>query len=184
MQSKRPSETLESLISLRLARLAAITGQEVQAITLQAWVNALKFLMPQQIEAGFDRLESGFIPTAACPFPVPAHLLAMVSEAGKNQERMDAEQAWEDVETWLVRWYADCHDRKYPLMDERLRKSLKAAGGPSYVKNCPLKDLAWAKKRFIEAYLGLAKLEQDKPLLGSADVVKQIAAMAEGKQLK
>ena len=183
--SKRPSETLESLISLRLARLSAITGRAVEDVTRKVWINSLKFLMPQQIEAGFDRLESGFIPTAACPFPVPAHLLAVVAEAEENKEEIDAENAWSDLLNWMHLFYRpDCRDREYPLMAFRMYSAAQAAGGLEHISTCPMKELPWAKKRFIEAYLSLGKLEQDKPLLGSPEVMKQIALVAESKQLK
>ena|SRR5579871_1626750 len=185
----RPSQTLSVLITQRLTRLAALypgsLKDGIQPITRDMWVNALKFLMPQQIEAGFDRLESGFIPTAACPFPVPAHLLAVIAGAEENKEEIDAENAWSDLLNWMHLFYRpDCRDREYPLMAFRMYSSAQAAGGLEHISSCPIKDLPWAKKRFIEAYLGLGKLEQDKPLLGGPELTKQIASVAEGKLLK
>ncbi len=188
----RPSQILDSLLSKRLLRLAAILGREVTAGTKEVWVDAVKFLMPQQIEAGFDRLESGFIPTAACPFPVPAHLLAVVAGAEENKEEIDAENAWSDLLNWMHLFYRpDCRDREYPLMAFRMYSSAQAAGGLEHISSCPIKDLPWAKKRFIEAYLSLGKLEQDKPLLVAAQHMKllddakdTIKSIAEGKQLK
>lgn len=183
--SERPSKTLESLISLRLARLSAILARPVEDITRKAWVDALKFLTPTQIAAAFERLERTFIPTAACPFPVPAQLLGWVGVAEENKSKLDADQAWEDLMLWMSRWYfPDCRDMKRPAMQERIAKSVNAAGGLAHINSCSLSELAWAKKRFIEAYLSLGKLEEDRPLLASPEAIKQIGAIAEGKQLK
>jgi len=192
--SLRPSETLALLISRRLARLAAIYGREVERETCEVWVDAVKFLTPTQIQAGFDRMEKTFIPTAACPFPVPAQLMSVIADAQGNKALLDAEQAWVDAELWLSRWYEDCRDKEYPLIDPRIMKSMEAAGGLSYVKNCPLKDYAWAKKRFIEAYLSLGQLERDQPLLVATQMMRlgeakesireQLGAIAQTKELK
>lgn len=183
--SERPSKTLESLISTRLARLSAILARPVEDITRRVWVDAVKFLMPSQIEAAFDRLEASFIPTSACPFPVPANLLAFIEHATSNQLSLDAERAWDDLLLWMQRYYRpDCRDMKYPLMESRMVQASIAAGGLEHISSCPIAQLPWAKKAFIGAYLGLGKLEEDQPLLGSPKVMKQLGAVAEGKQLK
>lgn len=183
----RPSTTLDMLISERLTRLVALFPIDggVKAITRSVWIDSLKFLTPTQIAAGFDRLESGFIPTSACPFPVPAQLMAMVADARENKAQIDAEQAWDDLTKWMHYYYRpDCRDSKFPLMEARIMHSARAAGGLEHISSCPIKELAWAKKRFIEAYLSLGKLEEDKPLLASPEVMKQLGEVAQRKELK
>jgi hypothetical protein len=176
---------LELLIRTRLARLAAIYGRAVEAETLSVWIDAVKFITPTQIAAAFDLLEVTFIPTAACPFPVPANLLKFTEDAQSNQEVVNAGIAWEDLLLWMQRYYRpDCRDKRYPLMESKMTHAANAAGGLEHISSCPIKDLAWAKKRFTEAYLSLAKLEEDRPLLASGDVMKQIASVAENKSLR
>lgn len=184
--STRPSKTLELLIRTRLARLSAIYGRAVEAETLGVWVDALKFLTPTQIQAGFDRIEKTFIPTSACPFPVPAQLLSHIWDAQGNQSKVEAEEAWESLLDWMHRYYRpDCRDMKYPLMESNIRHAASAAGGLEHISTCPVeKELPWAKKKFIEAYLRMAQLEKDQPLLASPAVMNQIGVVAEGKQLK
>jgi hypothetical protein len=145
----------------------------------------VKFLTPTQIQAGFDQIEKHFIPTAACPFPVPASLLQIIDSAKDNFVKMGAEQAWEDLQLWMQRYYRpDCRDKKYPLMESMMARSVDAAGGLPHISSCPISELVWAKKKFIEAYLRMAQLEKDQPLLASGDVMKQIASVAENKSLR
>lgn len=174
--SKSHSETLVSLVTGNLIRLGGTYGKEITPPFARIWVDALEDLSLEEIAEGFKRVQKTFVPTSACPFPVPAHLRTQIDASRENLTNVRAEAGWEKALTWVRRYYRpDCRDKKYPDLGEQLWRSLGAAGGPAFVSDCSMDELAWAKKRFIEAYLSLEQLKRDQHFIGNGEA-KQILA--------
>lgn len=165
--------------------MAGTFGKAVTAPMVTSWVRALSDLSCEEIIEGFRRMEKTFIPTAACPFPVPAHVRAEIDAARQNLEQVKAEQAWEETRAWMRKWYfSDCRDKKYPPLREILFRSLSAAGGLAHVADCSNEDLIWAKKRFIEAYLSLEQLQADAHFLPGAEAKQILKSLAPKETVK
>ena len=180
-RQKRSEERLEiltPLIKSALTAMAVTFGKELEEPTFKSWARALDDLSREQIIEGFRRMEKSFIPTAACPFPVPAHLRAHVDEARANAVNLTADSAWEKSMEWVRRyWRPDCRNMTRPELSQLLWRSLCAAGGADWVSECPLEELAWAKKRFIEAYLGLNKLAADQHFISNGEAKRIVSEL-------
>lgn len=124
-------------------------------------------------------MEKTFVPTTACPFPVPAHVRAQIDTARENLTMVKAQIAWETTLDWIRRWYRpDCRDMKVKPLEEIAFRCLTAAGGPSHVAECSLEDLVWAKKRFIEAYLSFSQLQADQHFLPGSEAKQILQGLA------
>jgi hypothetical protein len=143
-------------------------------VEAEIWLTGLKDLTAEQVHAAFEYVERTFEPTSARPFPVIATVRNCIQRAMGNALAVEAESSWQEAMDWVRKWYRpDCRDAQRPKLSEHIWRSLLAAGGPEHVSDCPLDDLAWAKKRFIEAYLSLQQLREDEHFIGTTEA-KQI----------
>lgn len=177
MQEKQFADRLkilEPLVEQALMAMAATFGRAIDREIVSRWVRALNDLSREEVAEGFKRLERTFVPTAACPFPVPAHLRLPIEQARENAQIVTGEQAWEKSMEWVRRFYRpDCRNMNRPELSQLNSRCLAAAGGAGYVSDCSLEELAWAKKRFLEAYASLNRLHIDAHFIGNGEA-KQI----------
>ena len=184
-RSEERSEISAAVIKSALTAMAVTFGKELDEMILKSWTRALDDLSKEQIIEGFRRMEKTFIPTAACPFPVPAHLRAHVDAAKENATQVSAEDAWEKSMEWVRRFYRpDCRNMTRPKLTHMLWRSLCVAGGPDHVSECSMDELAWAKKRFIEAYLSLEQLKEDENFIGRSEAREILNSIGSGNQLE
>lgn len=186
--------TLVSNLTPKLIEWGGKYGKEVTRGFASSWLESFKDVEPKKIMSAMLRVERMFIPTSACPFPVPAHVWSVLSSATDNEKKITAESAWQKTLQWArYEWHPDLRNSEKTPLDQKSRRALCAAGGPSHIFGCSEEETQWARKRFIEAYEQLNQLEQDEfflsdgeakrvlATLGNSDLIKKLA---EGKQLK
>jgi hypothetical protein len=174
-----------ALISGGLLRLCTLYARPANHLLVPIWQEAVKELDISVVKEGFLRLEKLFKPTAACPFPTPAHLLELVDSARSVSKELEAERAWQALLGAIDRYYHPDIGWKGPHLGERFEHAARSAGGVHYISQCSEADLVWAKKRFTECYLRDEQLERDAPLLEAGkELRKLISAAAEKRELR
>jgi hypothetical protein len=68
--------------------------------------------------------------------------------------------------------------RGAPRITERTATAIRAAGGLAWIADCPLDDLQWAKKRFVESYTAWETLKRDEYLLPDDSPIKALLSGA------
>src|ERR1700674_1663670 len=86
---------LDSILRQSLARFAALYNVVPSEALSGIWLEALGDLRPEILSAALLRVEREFVPTHACPFPVPAHLRQIVAKVNENENNVEAESAWQ-----------------------------------------------------------------------------------------
>lgn len=161
-----------------MARLAALYAWELGDGTIALiWIDSLRDLLAEQVDAAFRVVEQTFEPTSACRFPTPAHLRKHITEAASAAEREEAERAWHMVLRRVEEQYHPDLGWRGPHLSEREQRALFAAGSAPFVSTCSDSELVWSKKRFIEAYLRRGELERSEALL-STPIPQMNAAVA------
>jgi hypothetical protein len=141
----------------------------------QIFIDSLKGMAPDVVDAAMRRVEETFVPTAACPFPVPAHIRQHVANADTALHSLVAEEAWNAALAWTRNWYLGVDlgfDRRAPELEEKQRRGIIAAGGFEHVSTCSLEELKWAQKKFLENYAHQETVERDGALIGRGEAVK------------
>jgi hypothetical protein len=155
-----PGETqqsLDSTIRERLFRLCELYGREANPVAIPIWYQAVAGLSLEVIRRGFDEIEKTFVPTAACPFPTPAHLLRFIAEKKENSASSEAELAWQRALTLRrTEWNPDISGGRFAELISGLPVQEQQACRASGIFNQPNMEPdqlhVWAKKRFLEAY--------------------------------
>jgi len=185
--SGKASKTLDSILRQSLARFAALYNVVPSESLPAIWLETLKDLEPDVLTAALRRVEREFVPTHACPFPVPAHIRQYIAVAHNAIAEMDAEREWEKALTVAQDFGCDYSIASAKKIDDpALDAALRAAGGCRWVATCPDDQLPWAKKIFLDVYAkqkALPEMERlcsrkDYPGLGEA-----ITALAVKKSL-
>jgi hypothetical protein len=178
------SVALESLIKHWLVRLAALYDRELSSVIYTIWTDALKDQGLDVLACAFRKLERTFTPTAAAPFPTPAHLLELITRVRYAANAENAEKAWHDLLERSQRQFHPDIGWKGPGLDPRTDRAGRAAGGIRRICGCRETELVWCKKAFIECYLRDYILEEDQNLLPvRADISSRIKNLAERKSL-
>jgi hypothetical protein len=164
-----------------LLRLATLYDRDVTEPMKALWMESLAGLDPRLAEAAFREVEKTFVPTMACPFPVPAHVRNLLKDAQSMDRTAEAELAWQNSLAVILHLYhPDIGWHGTPLEGRELRAA-EAAGGLRYLFTAPDDKLVWAKKAFVEAYLREEQLLEAAPLLPE---VRNLLAEAVQKQNK
>lgn len=118
-------------------------------------------------------MEQTFKPTSACPFPVPANLRDVIADVVEASVSIKADQAWSTLLRNL-QWDAFNPEK----LSERTRHAVSASGGFEHLESCPLEDLVWAKKRFIEAYQAFTVVEENQHFIGTSEAKKILGKLS------
>jgi hypothetical protein len=130
------------------------------------WLDALRDVKPELLKAVLLRLEGEFVPTHACPFPVPAHIRQLLAKVNEGEKNVEAELAWRQALDWSRNhWHPDFVSSDLPDLPAKARQALGAAGGAAYLYSASEEETQWAKKRFIEFYESLGQLQDNALLL-------------------
>lgn len=178
------SSNLEKLISEWIVRFALNAGialdASAQAHYRTLWLEGFSDLAPNRLQAAFVAcLRAHTFKTMPTIADVRQHL----TKAQEAAVSLEAEQKWEQV----LR-YAQSTSPDYPSravrFKEQTRAAINAAGGLDWIRDCPLTELQWCKKRFIEAYVRFSELQQDEYLLPPGEVHDLLASVAKTKALQ
>ena len=166
-------------------RLAAVYDRELPSTLFSIWPDALKHQPLEVLPAAFAKLERTFKPTAAAPFPAPAHLLEMLTDLRAAAAEDRAESAWQFLLQTLQKQFHPDLGWRGPQVHLRIAHACRAAGGIRRLWDCPTSELQWAKKGFVECYLRDEKLTENHALLPPVpEVSKLIESVAESKSLQ
>jgi hypothetical protein len=175
---------IQDLIRKELLKLAALCDKAPGAALFELWVEMLhddprsRNLSEAGFHLAFAKLKSSFVPTAACQFPTPAHFFQLLATTEQATRVVLAEQAWEFSMAWVRRYYRpDCRDMERPELPRLHSMCLNAAGASAYVSDCTLEELAWAKKRFIEAYSNFCELQHDEEFISNDEAKKIVEGL-------
>lgn len=159
------------IIREALVKIAALTNQDLDEPYVKMMIVELCRIPPTTLQAAFDRVCKTFKPTNACLRPLPAHVLELIEATESVAIAVAADQAWDIAVQWISRYYhPDLGlDRRAPQLDERIRQAIGPAGGIEWIWGCPEGELQWARKRFIEQYENLGRLEKDKHLITGSE---------------
>lgn len=143
-------------------------------VTETLWLEGFDDLSYEVLEAAFRKA------LKVCKFwPVKiADIREHVTHAEENAAHLEAEQKWQQVLTYAQSTSPDYPSRPMKFK-EQTAATIRAAGGLDWIRDCPLDDLQWAKKRFIEAYVTWKALEKNQFLLPEGEVKNLIASHAQ-----
>lgn len=169
-----------------LARFGTLYNREVTATLANIWGDHFKGYKESQLSAAFKEVEKEFGPTAACPFPTPAHLHKFLNQSRGNAEEIEAHQAWTRAITVIDAYNPDLPQYRMKFESYQVEQALEAAGGVNFLSNCTEEQLMWAQKEFVKSLLAWNQLDADskKQLLEHADLKKLTLSAIVKEQLK
>src|ERR1700680_3136553 len=119
--SKERHETLALTVNQNLTRWSGMFGKEVTPLHAQVFIDSLKGMAPDVVDAAMRRVEETFVPTAACPFPVPAHVRQILVKVNDNEKTIEAESAWQKALDWSRhKWHPDLRNSNLPALPHKI----------------------------------------------------------------
>lgn len=161
---------MDSIVREWLFKLASLYDREVHEAWEPLWLGSLEGADPIAVEAAFAHIVDTFVPTQACPFPVPAHVFSLLNEAKELARTGRAEDAWLHALATLTEQFHPDVGWRGPKLAERVHRAVEAAGGIRYLWMAGPDKLVWAKKEFIECYLRDEKLAEYADLLPAPEL--------------
>ena len=150
---------------------------EVDADQIKIYAQLLSHLDPAQLAAACEKVSKHFMPTAACGFPTPAHVLAAVENTAEAALELEINAEWKRVLD-RVQWGGQIRG----TLSQRTYRAAQEAGGFEVIESCPQSELQWRKKEFSENYKNLANVEDNPLLLGDSQAKRLLGQIA--KRLK
>lgn len=156
-----------------------VTPERASGLTA-LWLEGFADVPPAQLEAAFTAcLRSHQFKTIPTVADVRGHL----TRAGENELLERATRRCEMVFAYAVSLSPDYVPKNQPQFSEREKAGIRAAGGLGFMRDCSLESLAWAKKRFIEAYVRYTEIERDQALLPDREFKAMLAQVSSGMSL-
>ena len=143
---------------------------------LPLWIQDLCDIAVELLEPAFLKLERTFKPTAASPFPAPAHLRELLETARSISADDEAETAWHGLLGAVQRCYHPDLGWRGPKLAERIDHAARAANGVHYLSQCSEDDLVWAKKRFVECFPRDRELAECDGLLPAKEILRPLTS--------
>jgi hypothetical protein len=186
-ESGETPKLLDSTVREGLFRLCELYGREVNPVWVSLWTENLSGLSPKVVRRAFAELEKEFMPTAACPFPTPAHLLKFVTHIKGNTVNSEAELAWEQVvRLRRTEWNPDMPDhfqRVFTKLPTQIQQACRASGIFAQPDLDPDQIHVWAKKKFLEAYVRWGENAANAFLLEDGPLKEALTELAKTKAL-
>jgi hypothetical protein len=139
------------------------------AVYLQLWTDSFVDLDDATLDAAFRKtlLTWGSEFGKVGKLPTVGDIRGHLDATAKKELAIRADLEWQKLLDYIRRYYwADGPwQHKAPKLPERVRVSCNAAGGFAWLNGCPEKELAWAKKRFVESYITWEEMKKDQYLL-------------------
>lgn len=140
----------EWIVRFALNAEKALTAKE-QAVYLSMWKDGFADLDANRLRAAFVAcLRSHTFKTMPTIGDVRKHLQKAESDAGQ----FEAEQKWKQVLRHIESTSPDYASKQ--KIGERTMSAIRAAGGIPWIRECPLDQVVWCKKQFIESLRKLA----------------------------
>lgn len=161
-----------------LWRFAALYDREANEAWMPIWTEALKECEPGRVARGLLAIEKTFIPSLACPFPTPAHILNILRDEDSSARAAEAEIAWQaTLKTIHDFFHPQIGWKKWapqPPLAPRSESAARTAGGLEAIYLAPDDRLVWIKKEFLKAYM----LSEETPSPESLPVHPDVAKLA------
>lgn len=139
----------------------------------EIWVDGLNGQAVGAVDEAMRRVAKDFVPTAACSFPVLAHVWRILNASQLNENTVSAEAAWQKALRWSRNhWHPDVLISRIGELDPQIRRALGAAGGAAHLFGCSEGETQWARKRFIEAYQSIDRLHDDENFISDSEAKK------------
>jgi len=174
---KRTSEQLDSSLELVVRKWLAVYGEmfqrEVTRELVTIWLAEFSGTSAKQFGILAEKARS-----KARFFPQPADLREVEVAVREAQKSLTLEEAWESALNWIERWYVGPDvgiDHRAPVLEEKMRRAIGAAGGMEYLASCPTAELHWAKDRFTENYANQQIVEREGYLLSDREAREFLA---------
>jgi hypothetical protein len=183
--STRTSSDLDLIVKKYLVILAYLLPNPANDLSdgklVNVWIRALEDLPVTSVASAFAKLIKNFKPTAACPFPVPAHLREQIDSVNNAASVGKAELAWLKALEYRRRFFdADKPgqvSKDAPPLSQRMQNACRASGVLTEITE-PDQLHVWGKKQFIESYLNWEILELNQHLLPNGPVKDAITKTA------
>jgi hypothetical protein len=148
---------------------------------LPLWLESFGGMDPETLESLFRKA------LKTCKFfPRVAEILEPIRKAEETAVPQAAEEAWRQVlEIRRLYWNPDIPgglSRQVRQLSERVQQAARAAGIWRDFESIEALH-TWAKKRFIESFIGWGEVEQDKFLLPDGEIRNLLAEVAQVKAL-
>jgi hypothetical protein len=167
----------DALIRQWLFRFGVEHKEDV-APRLPVWLERFGGMKPEALEPLFRKALD------TCKFfPKVSDILEFVEQVKSSAIEEGAARKWDRVLSYAVRRSPDIPDKNPPRISEQTRRAISAAGGLDFIRDCDQESLQWARKRFIEAFVRFAELQQEQFLLPDGEVKTLLAGVAETKAL-
>jgi hypothetical protein len=179
-KTQERSASTDALIREWLFRFGVEHKEDV-APRLPLWLEAFGKMEPTILERLFNRA------LKTCRFfPKVSEILEPLESAEKKAAPEAAEEAWQRVlDIRRVHWNPDLpgpFSRVFSKLSERIQQAARAAGVFRDFES--VEDLhTWAKKRFVESFIGYGEREQDAFLLPAGEIRDFLLGIAEQKAL-
>jgi len=175
------SSRIKELVRQRITRLAECIRKDgapypLTAQLVNVWVDVFVRAQatPEQAEAAFDKAERHIK-----FWPSPGEVLEFVSQAEGNAAEEESAKKWDVVLAYAMRRSPDIPEKNPPKISEHTRRAINAAGGLDWIRDCPAKELPWARTRFIEAYARYGELQQEQFLLPEGEAKSLLTGAAQ-----
>src|ERR1017187_2103996 len=84
-----------SAIRKWLVVLSEMYSRELSTELVTIWMRVVDGIAPERVDAACKKLIKEFVPTSACPFPVPAHLMKFFDGEKTAIDFSAMEDAWQ-----------------------------------------------------------------------------------------
>lgn len=175
---------LDSTIREALLEFCSLYSQDLNPTWPVQWTASLSHLSPDVLRRALAEVPRTFIPTTACPFPTPAHVLKFTDHVDQNMLNSEAEVEWERVLTLRrTEWNPDMPDyfaRAFSELPVQTQAAARASGIFAQADMEPEQLHVWAKRKFVEAY---ARWKEKVHLLPDGPVKDALTDLARAKAL-
>jgi hypothetical protein len=169
-----------SLINDWLTRFAINADKSLddraRAVYSETWLVGFADLDTDRLRAAFVAcLHSHKFKTMPTIGDVRQHLSKAQGSANEEQ----AAKKWDVVLAYALQRSPDIAEKNPPRISERTGRAIRAAGGLNWIRDCPAKELPWARTRFIESYIRFGELLQSEYLLPDGEAKNLLAGAAQ-----
>lgn len=168
----------ETVIRKWLVVFGELYSREISQELIKTWLKLTSHYPSAKLDVAFKKLSQTFVPTSACPFPVPAQLAEQFTTENSAVDFAAMNAAWQKLDERMMGY-------KYESMPWTTQElfCIRAAGGFNALVQMTFSEFQWAKKRFCEAWTRWNEMPEEAKALPSPEVSKLIEENYKPKNL-